>query len=104
MIPHTIPIPTHNDATAVRQAISDIIHIIKNSEETNIPKFWRGDAIQQAFQQLADDISQKDVITTLAVTLPIVSKPQAQKLPLSVSPALQPVTPPPATPIPTIPP
>ena len=66
MIPHIIPIPTYNDATAVRQAISDIIHIIKHSKETNIPKFWRGDAIQQAFQQLADAISQKDAITTPA--------------------------------------
>ena len=101
MIPHHIPIPTYNDATAVRQAISDIVHIVKNSEENNIPKFWRGDKIQRAFEELADAIQQKDIIATPPVSLPIAPKPNAPSNPVPQSAPVRPVTPPTQIPFPT---
>ena len=99
MIPHTIPIPAYNDATAVRQAISDIVHIVKNSEENNIPKFWRGDKIQRAFEQLAEAIHQRDTTYTPAVSLPIAPKPipntQSVQKHATNPTVFRPVTPPP---------
>ena len=59
LIPHNIPIPEFTNKDVVTQAIKDIIHVLKTSQETNIPKFWRGDAIQNAFHHLAD-LLQRD--------------------------------------------
>ena len=91
MIPHTIPIPSYNDVTAVRQAISGIIHIIKNSE-----KFWQGDKIQQAFEQLAEALLQHDTISTVAVPLPIktnlIKNDQPALEPISKPTTFRPVT------------
>lgn len=56
IIPHIVPVPEFNDAQAIQQAVSDILHIIKNSEENNIPKFWKGDMIQNAFQKVAESL------------------------------------------------
>ena len=111
MIPHVVPIPNFSDATAVQQAIADILHIIKNSREVNIPKFWKGDAIQGAFQNVADALNQQTHEPTpvhhtpnespLQSQEPIQSKPITQPpptpappRPVSPEPTPQPPTPP----------
>ena len=67
LIPHLTPIPAFNDADAIKQAISDIIYLLKHSKETNIPKFWKGDHIQRAFEKVAEALDRRNV--TAAPTL-----------------------------------
>ena len=87
LIPHLTPIPKFSDADALRQAIADIIYIIKHSKETDIPKFWKGDKIQQAFQNVADVLDRKQV-TKLPTVIPpdhttttIINKKQKPEIP-----------------------
>ena len=106
MIPHMVPIPNFTDAIAVQQAIADILHIIKNSSEVNIPKFWKGDAIQQAFQNVADALNQQKHKTTPVHNPPAASPPTKQTQPpsqLSPLPSPIPIPPRPVTPSPTSP-
>eukprot|EP00957_Ditylum_brightwellii_P176223 13418371-Ditylum_brightwellii.AAC.1 len=49
MTPTTVPIPTFGDKEALEQALLDIVHIIKNQAKTNVPQYWKGDAIHAAF-------------------------------------------------------
>eukprot|EP00957_Ditylum_brightwellii_P120855 9217441-Ditylum_brightwellii.AAC.1 len=53
MIPTTVPIPTFGDKEALEQALSDIVHIIKNPAKINVPQYWKGDAVHAAFQNIA---------------------------------------------------
>ena len=80
LIPQLTPIPKFNDADALRQAIADIIYIIKHSKETDIPKFWKGDKIQQTFQNVADVLDRKQV-SKLPTVIPSdeISKPIMKK-------------------------
>ena len=52
-IQHHTPIPEVTDRTAVRQAVEDILHILKHPSKNNIPTYFQGDPISKAFQQLA---------------------------------------------------
>eukprot|EP00957_Ditylum_brightwellii_P141486 10778619-Ditylum_brightwellii.AAC.1 len=45
LIPHAIPIPQFGDEDAIRQAISDIIHILKQPGKNSIPTALKGDAV-----------------------------------------------------------
>eukprot|EP00957_Ditylum_brightwellii_P110193 8405144-Ditylum_brightwellii.AAC.1 len=58
LIPHNIPIPSFSDKEALNQALHDIICILKTSEISNIPQFWKSAPIQQAFQQVVALLGQ----------------------------------------------
>eukprot|EP00957_Ditylum_brightwellii_P090371 6881864-Ditylum_brightwellii.AAC.1 len=47
LIPHRMPIPSFNDEDAIKQAMSDIIHILKQLEKNNIPTAMKDDSIVQ---------------------------------------------------------
>eukprot|EP00957_Ditylum_brightwellii_P190815 14526574-Ditylum_brightwellii.AAC.1 len=47
LIPHTTPIPSFSDENAIKQAIGDIIHILKKPEKKNIPTVMKEDPIVQ---------------------------------------------------------
>ena len=76
LIPHKTPIPVYTDVDAIKQAISDILHILKNPAKSNIPTVLRGDSIKEAFKTVADllgnNISTK---TTTQQSAPTFSAP-----------------------------
>eukprot|EP00957_Ditylum_brightwellii_P002008 154766-Ditylum_brightwellii.AAC.1 len=51
LIARNIPIPSFSDKEALNQALHGIMFILKMPEKSNIPQFWKGAPIQQAFQQ-----------------------------------------------------
>ena len=70
IIPHIVPIPESNDVNVVQQVVSDILHIIKHSPETNISKFWKGDAIQKAFRNVAEALQRSHTTPTPTIPIP----------------------------------
>eukprot|EP00957_Ditylum_brightwellii_P070911 5388605-Ditylum_brightwellii.AAC.1 len=70
MIPTTVPIPTFGDKEALEQALSDIMHIIKNPTKNNVPQYWKGDEVHAAFQTLATMIKQHHTGPTPVVFMP----------------------------------
>ena len=53
LIPNKTSIPVYSDVYIVTQAIDDIVHILKNPAKSNIATVLWGDAIENAFQQVA---------------------------------------------------
>eukprot|EP00957_Ditylum_brightwellii_P072098 5480727-Ditylum_brightwellii.AAC.1 len=85
MIPTTVPIPTFGDKEALGQALSDIMHIIKNPTKNNVPQYWKGDNVHTVFQNMATMIKQHSTIPT-----PIVFTPQIQIQPeIDIAPVPQ---------------
>eukprot|EP00957_Ditylum_brightwellii_P041622 3152437-Ditylum_brightwellii.AAC.1 len=60
-IPHGFPIPSFNDEDAIKQAMPDIIHILKQPEKNNIPTAMKGDSIDQLFQHIATVLNRNAV-------------------------------------------
>eukprot|EP00957_Ditylum_brightwellii_P179726 13691114-Ditylum_brightwellii.AAC.1 len=52
-VPHTIPIPSFSNRETIQQAVTDIIAILKNPDQNNIPSDIKGDPVVQAFAQIA---------------------------------------------------
>eukprot|EP00957_Ditylum_brightwellii_P159718 12156616-Ditylum_brightwellii.AAC.1 len=50
MISTTVPIPIFRDKEALKQALSDIVHIIKHPSTNDVPQYWKGNSIHEAFQ------------------------------------------------------
>ena len=98
IIPHIVPIPESNDVNVVQQVVSDILHIIKHSPETNISKFWKGDAIQKAFRNVAEALQRSH--TTPTPTIPIPEQQPIKKTPISQQQIPEQPPPRPVTPVP----
>ena len=62
LVPNTTPIPVYTDLDVVKQAVADILHVLKNSSKNNIPTVLKGNKIQNAFKQistlLGNDVAQ----------------------------------------------
>ena len=50
LVPNTTPIPVYTDLDVVKQAISDILHVLKNSFKNNIPTVLKGNKIKKYIQ------------------------------------------------------
>eukprot|EP00957_Ditylum_brightwellii_P102773 7831963-Ditylum_brightwellii.AAC.1 len=61
LITHTVPIPQFGDAEAMWQAITNIVHLLKQPATNNIPDEMKGDAIVQSFANIANLLGQKKV-------------------------------------------
>ena len=53
LIPNVTPIPVYNDIDVIKQAVGDIVHILQHPTKNNIPTVLKGDAIKQAFREVA---------------------------------------------------
>ena len=77
LIPNVTPIPVYSDINAIKQAIGDILHILQHPTKNNIPTVLKGDAIKQAFKEVAillkndksQKIPQEEVSTNPTMTL-----------------------------------
>ena len=58
LIPNTTPIPVFTDAEAIEQSVQDIVHILKNPSNNNIPKHLLGNKIHHAFCEIAQTINR----------------------------------------------
>ena len=61
LIPNVTPIPVYTDIDVIKQAVADILSIIKNPAKNNIPTVLKGDAIQNAFKQISETLSTNKV-------------------------------------------
>eukprot|EP00957_Ditylum_brightwellii_P025154 1903466-Ditylum_brightwellii.AAC.1 len=80
LIPHRMPMPSFNDEDAIKQAMSDITHILKQPEKNNIPTDMKGDSTVQAFQHITTvlnkntvSVSKGPVLTTVPAAVPVPS-------------------------------
>ena len=80
LIPNQTLIPVYTDINVVKQAISDIVHILKKTEKNNIPTVLKGDAIKNAFKQVAELLNNNKT-----PSLPEINR----AIPTIVSPAKQ---------------
>ena len=62
LIPNMTPIPVYTDIDVVKQAVSDILHVLKNSAKSNLPTVLKGDAIQNAFKKIADLLENNEAL------------------------------------------
>ena len=62
LIPNMTPILVYTEVDVVKQAVSDILHVLKNSAKNNLPTVLKGDAIQNAFKQIADLLGNNEVL------------------------------------------
>ena len=53
LIPNITPIPVYTDFDVVKQAVADILHVLKNSSKNNIPSVLKGNEIHNAFRQIS---------------------------------------------------
>ena len=51
LILNTTLILVFTDAEAIKQAISDVLHILKNQSKNNMPKYLIGDKIRNTFSE-----------------------------------------------------
>ena len=53
LIPNITPIPVYTDFDVVKQAVADILHVLKTSSKNNIPSVLKGNEIHNAFRQIS---------------------------------------------------
>ena len=58
LIPNVTPIPKFSDTDAIKQAVSDIVHILRHPSKNNIPTVFKGDKVQEAFSKVATLLSR----------------------------------------------
>ena len=61
-IPHTIPIPKTNIDDFLRQAASDIIHILSRPPSTTAPSLNAGDPVRNALVEISKQLGRADTI------------------------------------------
>ena len=57
LIPSVTSILVYTNLDVIKQAVSNILSILKNPSKNNIPTVLKGDAIQNAFKQVAEVLS-----------------------------------------------
>ena len=95
LIPNVTPIPVYTDVDVVKQAVTDILHVLKNKTKNNIPTVLKGDNIQNAFKQIADLLGNNNATMT-----PTIQNEEHRKIPDTREPRVESVPPLPTTPSP----
>ena len=81
LIPNDTPIPVYTDVDVIKQAVSDIVHILKNPTKNNIPTVLKGDTIKNAFRAIAILLNNNQ-----AQDLPVLQKQQRSIPPAAINP------------------
>ena len=82
LIPNQTPIPVYTDVDALKQAVADILHILKNPAKSNIPTVLKGNAIKNAFRHVAVLLGNNSVTETPIVDIPGPLHPAPAKVPI----------------------
>ena len=91
LIPNSTPIPVFTDVDAIKQAVADILHILKNPAKSNIPTVLKGDSIKEAFKQVAQALDNDKTTSLPAQPEPLLQVPHCQSQPSpNISPHIHP--------------
>eukprot|EP00957_Ditylum_brightwellii_P147946 11265181-Ditylum_brightwellii.AAC.1 len=53
LLGHDFPIPTVDDKDTFHQALANVVHLLQNLQKINLPAFYKGDEVKNAFTTLA---------------------------------------------------
>eukprot|EP00957_Ditylum_brightwellii_P128735 9820950-Ditylum_brightwellii.AAC.1 len=54
LLGHDIPTPQVDDKDTFHQALADVVHLLQNPQKTNLPEFYKGDEVKNAFTNSAE--------------------------------------------------